>query len=162
MKIIIVGAGQVGGTLAENLVGEKNEITVIDANAETLRELQDRLDLKVVTGVGSYPDVLRQAGAEDADMLIAVTNSDESNMMACQVAHSLFNTPSKIARVRSEEYLLFQDDLFKPTDIPIDHVIDCMGCWYCGGVRCSWPVQRCGPVRSSNSPAMWSLCPFCP
>ncbi len=123
MKIIIVGAGQVGGTLAENLVGEKNEITVIDANAETLRELQDRLDLKVVTGVGSYPDVLRQAGAEDADMLIAVTNSDESNMMACQVAHSLFNTPSKIARVRSEEYLLFQDDLFKPTDIPIDHVI---------------------------------------
>ena len=123
MKIIIVGAGQVGGTLAENLVGEKNEITVVDANGETLRELQDRLDLKVVTGVGSFPDVLRQAGADDADMLIAVTNSDESNMMACQVAHSLFNTPTKIARVRSEEYLLFQDDLFKPTDIPIDHVI---------------------------------------
>ncbi|MDM7859360.1 Trk system potassium transporter TrkA [Alteromonas sp. ASW11-36] len=123
MKIIIVGAGQVGGTLAENLVGEKNEITVVDANGETLRELQDRLDLKVVAGVGSHPDVLRQAGAEDADMLIAVTNSDESNMMSCQVAHSLFNTPTKIARVRSEEYLLYQSDLFQAEHIPIDHVI---------------------------------------
>lgn len=123
MKIIIVGAGQVGGTLAENLVGEKNEITIIDADGERLRELQDRLDLKVVTGYGSHPDVLRQAGAEDADMLIAVTNSDESNMLACQVAHSLFNTPTKIARVRSEEYLLYQEDLFDSTHIPIDHVI---------------------------------------
>ena len=123
MKIIIIGAGQVGGTLAENLVGEKNEITVVDANGETLRELQDRLDLQVVTGVGSHPDVLRQAGAEDADMLIAVTNSDESNMMSCQVAHSLFNTPTKIARVRSEEYLLYQSDLFQAEHIPIDHVI---------------------------------------
>ncbi|MBT0586657.1 Trk system potassium transporter TrkA [Alteromonas oceanisediminis] len=123
MKIIIVGAGQVGGTLAENLVGEKNEITVVDANNETLRELQDRLDLKVVTGVGSHPDVLKQAGAEDADMLIAVTNSDESNMLACQVAHSLYNTPTKIARVRSEEYLNHQEALFQPDDIPIDHVI---------------------------------------
>lgn len=123
MKIIIIGAGQVGGTLAENLVGEKNEITVVDANGETLRELQDRLDLQVVAGVGSHPDVLRQAGAEDADMLIAVTNSDESNMMSCQVAHSLFNTPTKIARVRSEEYLLYQSDLFQAEHIPIDHVI---------------------------------------
>ena len=102
MKIIILGAGQVGGTLAENLVGENNEITVIDSDPTILRALQDRLDLQVVTGVGSHPDVLRKAGAEDADMLIAVTNSDESNMMACQVAHSLFNTPSKIARVRLE------------------------------------------------------------
>ena len=123
MKIIIVGAGQVGGTLAENLVGEKNEITVIDANPDTLRELQDRLDLKVVSGVGSHPDALQQAGAEDADMLIAVTNSDESNMMACQVAHSLYKTPTKIARVRSEEYLHHQEALFQPNDIPIDHVI---------------------------------------
>jgi trk system potassium uptake protein TrkA len=123
MKIIIVGAGQVGATLAENLVGEKNEITVIDANPETLRELQDRLDLKVVSGVGSHPEVLRQAGAEDADMLIAVTNSDESNMMACQVAHSVYKTPSKIARVRSEEYLHQKQTLFQPNDIPIDHVI---------------------------------------
>lgn len=123
MKIIILGAGQVGGTLAENLVGEKNEITVIDSDAETLRSLQDRLDLQVVHGVGSHPDVLAKAGAEDADMLIAVTNSDESNMMACQVAHSLFNTPTKIARVRSEQYIIYQERLFHHQDIPVDHLI---------------------------------------
>ncbi|GAB5382803.1 MAG: Trk system potassium transporter TrkA [Aliiglaciecola sp.] len=123
MKIIILGAGQVGGTLAENLVGEKNEITVIDSDQETLRSLQDRLDLQVVHGVGSHPDVLEKAGAEDADMLIAVTNSDESNMMACQVAHTLFNTPTKIARVRSEQYIIYQERLFHHQDIPVDHLI---------------------------------------
>lgn len=123
MKIIILGAGQVGGTLAENLVGEKNEITVIDSDQETLRSLQDRLDLQVVHGVGSHPDVLEKAGAEDADMLIAVTNSDESNMMACQVAHTLFNTPTKIARVRSEQYIIHQEKLFHHQDIPVDHLI---------------------------------------
>lgn len=123
MKIIILGAGQVGGTLAENLVGEQNEITVIDSNHDTLRSLQDRLDLQVVHGLGSHPDVLKQAGAEDADMLIAVTNSDESNMMACQVAHTLFNTPTKIARVRSEQYIIYQESLFVPEHIPVDHLI---------------------------------------
>jgi trk system potassium uptake protein TrkA len=123
MKIIILGAGQVGATLAENLVGEKNEITVIDSDPETLRQLQDRLDLQVVSGVGSHPDVLKKAGAEDADMLIAVTNSDESNMMACQVAYSLFKTPTKIARVRSEQYIIYQEQLFKHLDVPVDHLI---------------------------------------
>jgi trk system potassium uptake protein TrkA len=123
MKIIILGAGQVGATLAENLVGEKNEITVIDSDPETLRQLQDRLDLQVVSGVGSHPDVLKKAGAEDADMLIAVTNSDESNMMACQVAYSLFKTPTKIARVRSEQYIIYQEQLFKHQDVPVDHLI---------------------------------------
>jgi trk system potassium uptake protein len=123
MKIIIIGAGQVGATLAENLVGEKNEITVVDSDQETLRQLQDRLDLQVVTGVGSHPDVLKKAGAEDADMLIAVTNSDESNMMACQVAYSLFKTPTKIARVRSEQYIIYQEQLYKHQDIPVDHLI---------------------------------------
>jgi trk system potassium uptake protein TrkA len=123
MKIIILGAGQVGATLAENLVGEKNEITVIDSDNETLRQLQDRLDLQVVHGVGSHPDVLKKAGAEDADMLIAVTNSDESNMMACQVAYSLFKTPTKIARVRSEQYIIYQEQLFKHQDVPVDHLI---------------------------------------
>ena len=123
MKIIILGAGQVGATLAENLVGEKNEITVIDSDPETLRHLQDRLDLQVVCGVGSHPDVLKKAGAEDADMLIAVTNSDESNMMACQVAYSLFKTPTKIARVRSEQYIIYQEQLFKHQDVPVDHLI---------------------------------------
>ena len=123
MKIIILGAGQVGGTLAENLVGENNEITVIDSDPTILRALQDRLDLQVVTGVGSHPDVLRKAGAEDADMLIAVTNSDESNMLACQVAYSLFKTPTKIARVRSEQYIIYQEQLYKQQDIPVDHII---------------------------------------
>lgn len=123
MKIIILGAGQVGATLAENLVGENNEITVIDSDLLKLRNLQDRLDLQVVTGYGSHPDVLKKAGAEDADMLVAVTNSDESNMLACQVAYSLFQTPTKIARIRSEQYIIYQKQLFKHQDIPIDHLI---------------------------------------
>ncbi|WP_088329269.1 Trk system potassium transporter TrkA [Lacimicrobium sp. SS2-24] len=123
MKIIIVGAGQVGGTLAENLVGEKNEITVIDSDYDVLRGLQDRLDLQVISGFGSHPDVLKKAGAEDADMLIAVTNSDESNMMACQIAHTLFKTPTKIARIRSGQYLAYQEQLFKHSDIPVNHMI---------------------------------------
>lgn len=123
MKIIIIGAGQVGGTLAENLAGEKNEITIIDSDSGILSRLQDRLDLQIVCGIGSHPDVLKKAGAEDADMLIAVTNSDESNMMACQVAHSLFKTPTKIARVRSEQYIIYQDQLYQNKDIPVDHLI---------------------------------------
>lgn len=123
MKIIIIGAGQVGGTLAENLVGEKNEITIIDSDLATLEALQNRLDLQVVCGIGSHPDILKKAGAEDADMVIAVTNSDESNMMACQVAYSLFKTPTKIARVRSEQYIIYQSQLYKHQDIPVDHLI---------------------------------------
>lgn len=123
MKIIIIGAGQVGGTLAENLVGEKNEITVVDSDLGILENLQNRLDLQVVCGIGSHPDILKKAGAEDADMVIAVTNSDESNMMACQVAYSLFKTPTKIARVRSEQYIIYQEQLYKHQDIPVDHLI---------------------------------------
>ncbi len=123
MKIIIIGAGQVGGTLAENLAGEKNEITIIDSDQHILSNLQDRLDIQIVCGIGSHPDVLKKAGAEDADMLIAVTSSDESNMMACQVAHSLFKTPTKIARVRSEQYIIYQDQLYQNKDIPVDHLI---------------------------------------
>jgi trk system potassium uptake protein TrkA len=123
MKIIIIGAGQVGGTLAENLVGEKNEITIIDSDLAILENLQNRLDLQVVCGIGSHPDILKKAGAQDADMIIAVTNSDESNMMACQVAYSLFKTPTKIARVRSEQYIIYQEQLYKHQDIPVDHLI---------------------------------------
>jgi len=123
MKIIIIGAGQVGGTLAENLAGEKNEITIIDSDQTILSNLQDRLDIQIVCGIGSHPDILKKAGAQDADMLIAVTNSDESNMMACQVAHSLFRTPTKIARVRSEQYIIYQEQLFQHKEIPVDHLI---------------------------------------
>jgi len=105
MKIIILGAGQVGATLAEHLAIEGNDITVVDTDGERLKELQNRLDIRTVTGKASYPDVLRQAGGDDADMLVAVTNSDEVNMVACQVAHSLFKTPTKISRIRSQEYI---------------------------------------------------------
>ncbi|ABM22874.1 MULTISPECIES: Trk system potassium transporter TrkA [Shewanella] len=112
MKIIILGAGQVGGTLAENLVGENNDITIVDSDRSKLRALQDKYDLRVVAGHGAHPDVLKEAGAEDADMLIAVTNSDECNMAACQIAYSLFGTPTKIARIRSEPYLAMRDKLF--------------------------------------------------
>tara|TARA_B110000027_G_scaffold40534_1_gene44715 strand:- start:6309 stop:6659 length:351 start_codon:yes stop_codon:yes gene_type:complete len=95
MKIIIVGAGQVGGTLAENLAREYADITLIDINERALRSLQDRLDIRTVVGTGCYPDVLVKAGIEDADMLVAVTSSDEVNIIACQVAYSLFHTPTQ-------------------------------------------------------------------
>jgi len=123
MKIIILGAGQVGGTLAEHLANEQNDITVVDTDADRLRELQDRLDIGTVSGSASHPDTLYQAGADDADMLIAVTNSDEINMMACQIAHSLFNTPTKISRVRAPNYLAHQEKLFTPDNIPVDVII---------------------------------------
>ncbi|WP_018694385.1 Trk system potassium transporter TrkA [Algicola sagamiensis] len=123
MKIIILGAGQVGGTLAENLVGERNDITLVDTNAERLRDLQDKFDLQVVHGHGAHPDILRQAGADDADMIIAVTSSDETNMVACQVAYSIFNTPRKISRIRSEQYLKYREQLFQTQDMPVDHLI---------------------------------------
>ncbi len=123
MKIIILGAGQVGGTLAENLVVENNDITVVDTDPLRLRQLQDKFDLRVIQGHGSHPRILREAGAEDADMLIAVTNSDETNMAACQVAYSLFNTPNRIARIRAPDYIRDADKLFTPAAIPIDHLI---------------------------------------
>ena len=123
MKIIILGAGQVGGTLAEHLANEQNDITVVDTDGEKLRVLQDRLDIGTVTGGASHPNVLYKAGAEDADMLIAVTNSDEINMMACQVAHTLFKTPTKISRVRSPNYLAHQEELFTRDHIPVDVII---------------------------------------
>ena len=122
MKIIILGAGQVGGTLAENLAVEQNDITVVDTDQARLRELQDRIDIKTVIGQGSYPQVLRQAGADDADMLVAVTNSDETNMVACQIAYSLFRTPTKISRIRSAAYLR-QPELFRVDSFPIDVLI---------------------------------------
>ena len=122
MKIIILGAGQVGGTLAEHLAHEENDITVVDTDSERLRELHNRLDIRTVTGPASYPQILRQAGGEDADMLIAVTNSDEVNMIACQIAHSLFHTPTKIARVRSTAYLT-RKGLFSHDAIPVDVLI---------------------------------------
>lgn len=123
MKIIILGAGQVGGTLAEHLANEQNDITVVDTDSDKLRALQDRLDIGTTLGGAAHPNTLYNAGAEDADMLIAVTNSDEINMIACQVAHTLFKTPTKISRVRSPSYLAYQEQLFNRENIPVDVII---------------------------------------
>ena len=122
MKIIILGAGQVGASVAANLASEANDITVIDDDATTLQDLQDRLDIRTVRGHASHPETLSQAGADDADMIIAVTSSDETNMVACQVAYTLFHTPTKIARVRSVEYLNHMR-LFAQEALPVDVLI---------------------------------------
>ncbi|UYZ84418.1 Trk system potassium transporter TrkA [Entomomonas sp. E2T0] len=122
MKIIILGAGQVGGTLAEHLASEANDITVVDLDTERLRDLGDRLDIRTIKGMASFPTVLRQAGADDADLLVAVTNSDEVNMTACQVAYTLFHTPTRIARIRNSAYLS-RDELFADEAIPVDVII---------------------------------------
>ncbi|WBA81765.1 Trk system potassium transporter TrkA [Endozoicomonas sp. GU-1] len=122
MKIIILGAGQVGGTLAENLASEENDITVVDTDATRLRELQDKIDIRTIQGKASFPGVLKQAGADEADMLVAVTNSDEVNMVACQIAYTLFHTPSKIARIRQAAYLK-NESLFANAALPIDVLI---------------------------------------
>ncbi|RKZ66326.1 MAG: Trk system potassium transporter TrkA, partial [Gammaproteobacteria bacterium] len=122
MNIIILGAGQVGASVAENLASEANDITLVDSNSTLLNDLNDRLDIQTVVGHASYPDVLKKAGISDADMLIAVTKSDETNIVACQVAHSFFHTPTKIARVRSQEYLKYKE-LFNDDALPIDVLI---------------------------------------
>lgn len=127
MKIIILGAGKVGSTLADTLASESNDITVIDRNANLLHDLQDRLDIGTVHGHVSHPQVLERAGAADADMLIAVTGIDELNMIACQIAYTLFHIPTKIARVRAGEYY-WNDDIkqriFAQEALPIDMLID--------------------------------------
>ena len=124
MKIIICGAGQVGSNIASYLAAENNNVTVIDQKADLTQRLADRLDVRAVVGHASNPLVLEQAGAEDAEMLVAVTQSDEVNMVACQVAHSLFSVPTKIARIRNQAYLepVFSD-LFTRDNLPIDVVI---------------------------------------
>ncbi|NOQ87855.1 MAG: Trk system potassium transporter TrkA [Gammaproteobacteria bacterium] len=122
MNILILGAGQVGSSVAENLASEANDITLVDSNAVLLSELSDRMDIQTVVGHASHPDILKKAGIRDADMLVAVTNSDETNIVACQIAHSLFNTPTKIARVRSQEYLKYKE-LFNDDILPIDVLI---------------------------------------
>jgi trk system potassium uptake protein TrkA len=106
MKILILGAGQVGSSAAYHLSREEaNEVTVVDMRPEVLRELQDRLDIRTVVGHAAYPEVLDRAGANDADIIVALTDTDETNMVACQVAYTLYHTPTKIARIRSAEYM---------------------------------------------------------
>ncbi|MFN4087428.1 MAG: Trk system potassium transporter TrkA [Alphaproteobacteria bacterium] len=124
MKVIICGAGQVGSNIARHLAAEANDVTVIDSSPELIQKISDTLDVKAMVGFASYPNVLEQAGAADADMIIAATYSDEVNMVACQVAHSLFNVPTKVARVRQQIYL--REDylaLFSADHMPIDVII---------------------------------------
>jgi trk system potassium uptake protein TrkA len=124
MKVIICGAGQVGWQIARHLAGERNDVTVVDNNPELVRRATDTLDVQGITGFASYPDVLERAGAEDADMLIAATHSDEVNMVTCQVAHSIFTVPRKIARLRAQSYLsAVRADLYRRDHLPIDVVI---------------------------------------
>jgi trk system potassium uptake protein TrkA len=122
MNILILGAGQVGSSVAENLASEANDITLVDMNTVLLNDLSDRLDIQTVVGHASHPDVLIKAGIHDADMLVAVTNSDETNIVACQIAHSMFHTPTKKARVRTQEYLKYKE-LFTDDILPIDVLI---------------------------------------
>ena len=124
MKVIICGAGQVGWQIARHLSSEKNDVTVVDNNPELIARATDTLDVSGVTGFASYPNVLERAGAKDADMIIAATFSDEVNMVTCQVAHSVFSIPRKIARLRAQPYLdVIYSDLFQREHMPIDVVI---------------------------------------
>ncbi len=124
MRIIICGAGQVGSSIAKQLADEHNDVVVIDWSAELVDRIATSLDVQGVVGHASHPDVLEAAGAPTADMVIAATLSDEVNMVACQVAHSLFNVPTKIARIRTQEYLEpIWRDLFSQDNMPIDVII---------------------------------------
>ncbi|MEL7117366.1 MAG: Trk system potassium transporter TrkA [Pseudomonadota bacterium] len=124
MKVIICGSGQVGWQIARHLSGEQNDVTVVDKDPDLVRRATDTLDVQGVTGFASYPDILDKAGARDADLIIAATHSDEVNMVTCQVAHSVFEVPKKIARLRSQSYLTaIYSDLYRRDHMPIDVVI---------------------------------------
>ncbi|MBP8134011.1 MAG: Trk system potassium transporter TrkA, partial [Zoogloea sp.] len=122
MKIIILGAGQVGTSVAESLVSEANDITIVDNDVERLNALQERLDLRVVTGNAASPSILDAAGAQDADLLIAVTQSDQTNLCACRVAKTLFNVPTRIARLRAADYVDYPE-LLNDSNFAVDHSI---------------------------------------
>ncbi|WP_028028561.1 Trk system potassium transporter TrkA [Gemmobacter nectariphilus] len=124
MKVIICGAGQVGWQIARQLAGEKNDVTIVDSNTDLVRRAADTLDVQGIAGFASWPSVLEKAGARDADMIIAATYSDEVNMVTCQVAHSMFGVPRKIARLRARAYLeAMHADLYRQDHLPIDVVI---------------------------------------
>lgn len=123
MKILILGAGQVGSSVAATLVGENDDITIVDINNDLLQDLQNHYDIRTVQGYASLPGVLSMADAEDTDLILAVTNSDEINMIACQISHILHRTPTKIARIRNPEYLS-QPNLFNDEAITIDMLIN--------------------------------------
>ena len=124
MKVIICGAGKVGASIAKHLVDQKNDVTVIDRSDELINKLREKVDLKTIVGSASNPSVLKDAGGENADMIIAVTLQDEINMVACQMAHTFFKIPRKIARLRTEDFLNPKwRDLYKADNMPIDLII---------------------------------------
>jgi len=122
VRIVILGAGQVGSSVAESLVSEANDITVVDVDPSRLKRLQDRLDLRTVTGNAAHPATLERAGARDADLMLAVTQSDETNMVACKLGATMFNIPTKIARIRSADYLS-HPEIFASENFAVDHSI---------------------------------------
>jgi len=149
MRVIMCGAGRVGYGLATRLSGENNTVTVIDLSADLIRQITTDLDVRGVVGNGAHPDVLVRAGVQNADMIIAVTYADEVNMIACQVAHSLFNVPTKIARVRAQSYLDQQwNDLYSRENMPIDIIIS--------------PEIEIGKaiLRRLNTPGAFNVVPF--
>jgi trk system potassium uptake protein TrkA len=124
MNIIICGAGKVGFSISKQLSAQGHSITVIDPSTEDIKKINDTQDVKGIVGRATYPTVLENAGAEQADMIIAVTRNDETNMIVCQLASSLFNIPKKIARIRSKEFLEGKwSKLFNKSNIPIDVII---------------------------------------
>lgn len=124
MKVIVCGAGQVGFNIARYLASENADVTVIDRSQELVQKITDSLDVQGLVGFASHPDVLERAGANDADLVVAVTYADEVNMVACQICHSIFEVPTKIARVRHQSYLdPMWSDLFSREHMPIDHII---------------------------------------
>lgn len=149
MKVIICGAGQVGKGIAARLAAEGNTVTVVDLSPELIRQITTELDVRGFVGHGAYPDMLARAGADSAEMIIAVTYSDEVNMMACQISHSLFNVPTKVARVRAQNYLASEwNDLFSRDNMPIDVVIS--------------PEVEIGKsiLRRLNTPGAFDVVPF--
>ncbi len=149
MRVIICGAGRVGYGLAERLSQERNTVTVIDTSPSLIRQITNELDVRGVIGHGSHPDVLVRAGVSDCDMIIAVTYADEVNMMACQVAHSLFDVPTKVARVRAQGYLDNRwNDLYSRENMPIDIIIS--------------PEIEIGKaiLRRLNTPGAFNVVPF--
>ena len=124
MRIIVCGAGLVGSSIARHLASENNDVTIVDQSPETIQQMNDSLDVRAIEGYASHPDVLEKAGAHDAEMIVAVTQYDEINMVACQVAHSLFEVPTKIARIRAQTYLdPSWQNLFTRDHMPIDVII---------------------------------------
>jgi trk system potassium uptake protein TrkA len=122
MRIVILGAGQVGASVAEALASEANDITVVDQDPDRLGKLADRFDIRTVAGNAAYPSVLRQAGVEDADMLVAVTQSDQTNLVACKIARNLFHVPTRLARLRSADFLE-DKQLLSDENFAVDYAI---------------------------------------